>query len=70
MALAKTARAAPERSGSDPQILEQLPGRLDFEFTFSALELQTKKIAKRFGLSDTMATAIAGLAFPGRETTR
>jgi hypothetical protein len=56
-------RAAPARADGSPQKIEWLPGALDFEFTFSALELQTKKIAKRFGLSDTMATAVANLYF-------
>jgi hypothetical protein len=58
----KTARAAPARAGGDP-LIEQLGSRLDFEFTLSALDLQTKKIAKQFGLSDTLAAAVAALHF-------
>jgi hypothetical protein len=58
----KTARAAPARAGGDPQI-EQLGSKLDLQSTLSALELQTKKIAKRFGLSNTMAATVAEIAF-------
>jgi hypothetical protein len=64
MAPSHTARAARSRDADgDPQIVEQLPGRLDFEFTFSALELQTKKIAKRFGLPLALAGTVADLHF-------
>jgi hypothetical protein len=64
MVAPKTARAARSRDAdSDPQKIERLPGALDFEFTFSALELQTKKIAKRFGLPLALAGTVADLHF-------
>jgi hypothetical protein len=63
MAPPETARAAPARAGGDPQKIEQLPGRLDFQSTLSAFELQTQKLARRFGLTDTMAAAVAALHF-------
>lgn len=64
MAPSHTARAARSRDADgDPQIVEQLPGRLNFKSNLSAFELQTKKIAKRFRLSDTLAAAVAEIAF-------
>jgi hypothetical protein len=70
MGPSKPARAAPARAGGDPQKIEQLPGRLDFQSTLSAFELQTQKLGRRFGLTDTMAAAVADLAFPLREGAR
>ncbi|MGO9770414.1 MAG: hypothetical protein ACLPSW_12830 [Roseiarcus sp.] len=63
LASQKTARAAPARAGGDPQKIEQLPGRLDFQNSLSAFDLQARKIARRFGLADSTARAVATLAF-------
>jgi hypothetical protein len=67
----KMERAAPPRDADgDPQTIKQLPGRLDFQNSLSAFDLQARKIARRFGLADATARAVAGFALPELEATR
>jgi hypothetical protein len=63
MAFQKRRGPPPRDAGGDPQKIEQLPGRLSIEFTLSAFDLQTKKIARQFGLTDAAALALAPLIF-------
>jgi hypothetical protein len=55
--------APPRDADGDHHKFEQLPGRLDFQNSLSALDLQAKKLGRRFGLTDAAALQLAPLIF-------
>jgi hypothetical protein len=43
--------------------IECFAGGLDFQNATNVIAIQSKKLARRFGLSNTMATTVAEIAF-------